>query len=62
MVTVPYSVTLLSMGLYYPFFYLQLDAIDHKVNETFSLYIVSQLLSSRGHYQEPSSSTLSSRF
>ena len=34
----------LSIGLYFPLFYIQLDAVEHNLNETFAFYSVSIIL------------------
>ena len=33
------------MGFYFPYFYLQLDAVRHDVDETFAFYAVRSLTS-----------------
>ena len=35
--------TLFIMGFYFPYFYLQLDAVRHDVGETFAFYAVRSL-------------------
>lgn len=37
--------SIFTMGFYFPLFYLQLDAVTHGINETFSFYSVSCSLS-----------------
>lgn len=38
-----YSMFIFSMGLFYPIFYIQLDAVKHGVDSNFAFYSVCQL-------------------